>query len=81
MSFLVQGVFSSSSRTGCLILATVFQNELSNIRTLLLERFEPDDAYPLGIPVYMETPHPCSPLAQIEFETFDEVVEEPPCVF
>lgn len=56
---------------------TFSENELSNIRTLLLERFEPDDAYPLGIPVYMETPHPCSPLAQIEFETFDEVMAPP----
>ncbi|PHT34341.1 hypothetical protein CQW23_26141 [Capsicum baccatum] len=56
---------------------TFSENELSNIRTLLLERFEPDDAYPLGIPLYMETPHPCSPLAQIEFETFDEVMAPP----
>ncbi|KAJ8560366.1 hypothetical protein K7X08_004424 [Anisodus acutangulus] len=53
------------------------EDELSSIRKQLLERFEPDDAYPLGIPLYMETPHPCSPLAQIEFETFDEVMEPP----
>lgn len=73
MSFLVQDLFSFSSGTGCWILANVFQDELSSIRKQLLERFEPDDAYPLGIPLYMETPHTCSPLAQIEFETFDEV--------
>ncbi|XP_033517313.1 protein SEMI-ROLLED LEAF 2 isoform X3 [Nicotiana tomentosiformis] len=56
---------------------TLSQDELSSIRKQLLERFEPDDAYPLGIPLYMETPHPCSPLAQIEFETFDEVMAPP----
>lgn len=56
---------------------TLSEDELSSIRKQLLERFEPDDAYPLGIPLYMETPHPCSPLAQIEFETFDEVMGPP----
>ncbi|CAN4119820.1 unnamed protein product [Withania somnifera] len=56
---------------------TLSEDELSSIRKQLLERFEPDDAYPLGIPLYMETPHPCSPLAQIEFETFDEVMTLP----
>ncbi|XP_075100155.1 protein SEMI-ROLLED LEAF 2 isoform X2 [Nicotiana tabacum] len=56
---------------------TLSEDELSSIRKQLLERFEPDDAYPLGIPLYMETPHPCSPLAQIEFETFDEVMAPP----
>lgn len=56
---------------------TLSKDELSSMRKQLLERFEPDDAYPLGIPLYMETPHPCSPLAQIEFETFDEVMAPP----
>lgn len=56
---------------------TLSEDELPSIRKQLLERFEPDDAYPLGIPLYMETPHPCSPLAQIEFETFDEVMAPP----
>ncbi|OIS98662.1 hypothetical protein A4A49_07409 [Nicotiana attenuata] len=56
---------------------TLSEDELSSIRKQLLERFEPDDAYPLGIPLYMETPHPCSPLAQIDFETFDEVMASP----
>ncbi|XP_059291448.1 protein SEMI-ROLLED LEAF 2 isoform X1 [Lycium ferocissimum] len=56
---------------------TLLEDELASIRKQLLERFEPDDAYPLGIPLYMETPHPCSPLAQIEFETFDEVMAPP----
>lgn len=56
---------------------TLSEVELSSIRKQLWERFEPDDAYPLGIPLYMETPHPCSPLAQIEFETFDEVLATP----
>lgn len=50
-----------------------FQDELSSIKKQLLEGFSPDDAYPLGAPLFMETPRPCSPLAQIEFQAFEEV--------
>lgn len=39
----------------------------------LLQGFSPDDAYPFGAPLFMETPRPCSPLAQIEFQPFREV--------
>lgn len=39
----------------------------------LLLGFSPDDAYPLGGPLFMETPRPCSPLARMEFQAFDEV--------
>ncbi|XWS09313.1 hypothetical protein CRYUN_Cryun40dG0074800 [Craigia yunnanensis] len=50
------------------------EDELSNIRKQLLEGFSPDDAYPLGAPLFMETPRPCSPLAQMEFQAFEEIM-------
>ncbi|XP_058181566.1 protein SEMI-ROLLED LEAF 2 isoform X2 [Rhododendron vialii] len=50
------------------------EEELSSIRKQLLEGFSPDDAYPLGGPLFMETPRPCSPQAQMESQAFDEVM-------
>ncbi|KAK3034230.1 hypothetical protein RJ639_032810, partial [Escallonia herrerae] len=50
------------------------EDELSSIRQQLLEGFSPDDEYPLGVPLFMETPRPSSPHAQIEFQAFDEVI-------
>ncbi|TKY48337.1 EFR3-like B [Spatholobus suberectus] len=50
------------------------EDELSSIKNQLLQGFSPDDAYPLGPPLFMETPRPCSPLAQIEFPNFDEIM-------
>ncbi|TXG66349.1 hypothetical protein EZV62_007624 [Acer yangbiense] len=50
------------------------KDELSSIKKQLSEGFSPDDAYPLEVPLFMETPRPCSPLAQIEFQAFDEVM-------
>ncbi|MED6160367.1 hypothetical protein PIB30_050822 [Stylosanthes scabra] len=50
------------------------EDELSSIKEQLLQGFSPDDAYPLGPPLFMETPRPCSPLAQIEFPDFNEIV-------
>ncbi|XP_027356358.1 uncharacterized protein LOC113865798 isoform X2 [Abrus precatorius] len=49
-------------------------DELSSIKNQLVQGFSPDDAYPLGPPLFLETPRPCSPLAQIEFPDFDEIV-------
>lgn len=51
----------------------IYQDELSSIKNQLLQGFSPDDAYPLGPLSFMETPRPCSPLALIEFPSFDEV--------
>ncbi|KAK9665077.1 hypothetical protein RND81_14G088700 [Saponaria officinalis] len=51
------------------------EEELSDIRTQLLQEFSPDESYPLGVPLFMETPQPCSPLAMAEFQPFDEVSE------
>ncbi|KAK1356322.1 protein SEMI-ROLLED LEAF 2 [Heracleum sosnowskyi] len=48
------------------------EEELLSIKKQLLEGFSPDDAYPLGGPLFMETPRPCSPLARMEFQAFDE---------
>ncbi|XP_027356359.1 uncharacterized protein LOC113865798 isoform X3 [Abrus precatorius] len=50
------------------------EDELSSIKNQLVQGFSPDDAYPLGPPLFLETPRPCSPLAQIEFPDFDEIV-------
>ncbi|KAL2530073.1 ARM repeat superfamily protein [Forsythia ovata] len=50
------------------------EDELSNIKEQLLQRFSPDNAYPLGPPLFMDTPRPCSPLAHMEFQDLDEVM-------
>ncbi|XP_061990163.1 protein SEMI-ROLLED LEAF 2 isoform X2 [Rosa rugosa] len=50
------------------------EDELSSIKKQLLLGFSPDDAFPLGAPLFMETPRPCSPLAHIDFADFDEVM-------
>ncbi|KAL5082620.1 hypothetical protein RYX36_011041 [Vicia faba] len=50
------------------------EDELSSIKNQLLQGFSPDDAYPSGPPLFMETPRPGSPLAQIEFLDFDEIM-------
>ncbi|KAJ0093087.1 hypothetical protein Patl1_26346 [Pistacia atlantica] len=54
--------------------AKLSEDELSGIKEQLLEGFSPDDAYPLGAPLFMETPRPCSPLARMELQAFDEVM-------
>ncbi|XP_058094146.1 protein SEMI-ROLLED LEAF 2 [Magnolia sinica] len=48
------------------------EEDLSGMKKQLLQEFSPDDVFPLGAPLFMETPRPCSPLAQ-EFPPFDEV--------
>ncbi|CAJ1933321.1 unnamed protein product [Sphenostylis stenocarpa] len=50
------------------------EDELPAIKKQLVQGFSPDDAYPLGPPLFMETPGQSSPLAQIEFPDFDEIV-------
>ncbi|XP_068646363.1 protein SEMI-ROLLED LEAF 2-like isoform X2 [Aristolochia californica] len=50
------------------------EEELSVIRQQLMQEFSPDDAYPLGGPLFMETPRPCSPLPHKEFQSFDEII-------
>ncbi|KAJ4956302.1 hypothetical protein NE237_013085 [Protea cynaroides] len=50
------------------------EDELSSIKKQLVEGFSPDDAYPLGAPLFMETPQPCFPLAQMGFHAFDEIM-------
>ncbi|XP_022761675.1 LOW QUALITY PROTEIN: uncharacterized protein LOC111307761 [Durio zibethinus] len=50
------------------------EDELSSIKKQLLEGFSPDDVYPLGAPLFMETPRPCSPLALMEFQAFEEIM-------
>ncbi|RDX99298.1 Protein EFR3-like protein, partial [Mucuna pruriens] len=49
------------------------EDELFSIKNQLLQGFSPDDAYPSGPPLFMETPRPFSTLAQIEYPNFDEI--------
>ncbi|KAG9141787.1 hypothetical protein Leryth_026122 [Lithospermum erythrorhizon] len=49
-------------------------DKLASIKGQLLQGFSTDDAYPSGAPLFMETQRPCSPLAHMEFETFDEAI-------
>ncbi|XP_057544780.1 protein SEMI-ROLLED LEAF 2 isoform X2 [Amaranthus tricolor] len=53
--------------------AKLSEDELSGIEKQLLLGFSPDESYPLGGPLFMETPQPCSPLAQLNFQSADEV--------
>ncbi|GAA0169966.1 hypothetical protein LIER_24338 [Lithospermum erythrorhizon] len=50
------------------------EDKLASIKGQLLQGFSTDDAYPSGAPLFMETQRPCSPLAHMEFETFDEAI-------
>lgn len=50
------------------------EDELSSMKKQLLQGFSPDESYPLGAQLFMETPQPCSPLAQLELQSFDEVL-------
>ncbi|KAI4310765.1 hypothetical protein MLD38_035716 [Melastoma candidum] len=64
-------------------LATKFKHlpeeELSNMKRQILQEFSPDEAYPLGAPLIVDNPKPCSPLAQIDYPAFEE--EMPLVVF
>lgn len=51
------------------------EDELSSIKKQLLQGFSPDESYPLGAQLFMETPRPCSPLAQLELQAFDEAFD------
>lgn len=50
------------------------EKELMGIKEQLLMEFSPDDALPLGAPLFLETPKN-SPLAQTECLSFDEVMD------
>ena len=49
------------------------KDELSNIKTQILQGFSVDEAYPSGPSLFMETPGQFSPRDQIEFPDFDEI--------
>ncbi|XP_020531887.1 uncharacterized protein LOC18448561 isoform X2 [Amborella trichopoda] len=53
--------------------------ESSSIRQQLLEEFAPDDAYPLGSQLFMETPWPYSPSASKDQKPFDEIMSTSFC--
>lgn len=48
------------------------EDELSGMKNQLLTEFSPDDAYPFGAPLFMETPRPGSPLSKMALEYFEE---------
>lgn len=50
------------------------EEELSDLKKQFLQAFSPDEAYPLGAPLFMETPKPCSPLALVDSRAFDEAM-------
>ncbi|KAK1430463.1 hypothetical protein QVD17_13204 [Tagetes erecta] len=50
------------------------EEEQLNVKAQLSQEFSPDDEFPLGGPLFMETPLPCSPVAQTDFQAFDEVM-------
>ncbi|PIA29757.1 hypothetical protein AQUCO_05800089v1 [Aquilegia coerulea] len=52
----------------------ISEDELAGIKNQLFQGFSPDDAYPMGAGLLMETPRPCSPLARMVFQAFDEVL-------
>ncbi|XP_020093367.1 uncharacterized protein LOC109713618 isoform X2 [Ananas comosus] len=47
------------------------EEKLNGIKEQLLQEFSPDDAFPLGAPMFMDTPHPSIP-SQKESRLFDE---------
>uniref|UniRef100_A0A7C9EM62 Uncharacterized protein n=2 Tax=Opuntia streptacantha TaxID=393608 RepID=A0A7C9EM62_OPUST len=49
------------------------EDELSRIKKQLLRDFSPDESYPIGAP-FMETPEPFSHLAELESQSFDEIL-------
>lgn len=55
--------------------AKLSEDELLRIKEQLQQGFSPDDSFPLGMPLFMETPCSSSPLALIEFHSFDEVMD------
>ncbi|KAI3746590.1 hypothetical protein L6452_09025 [Arctium lappa] len=66
----LQGMSLSGISGICIILL----EELLNMRALLSQCFLPDDEYPSGAPLFLETPQPCSPVSQMDFQAFDEVM-------
>ncbi|XP_031476158.1 protein SEMI-ROLLED LEAF 2 isoform X2 [Nymphaea colorata] len=50
------------------------EDEFSSIHKQLLEEFSLDDAFPLGAPLFMDTPKPGSPFASKNYESFDEMM-------
>ncbi|KAF3458013.1 hypothetical protein FNV43_RR02676 [Rhamnella rubrinervis] len=54
--------------------AKLSEDELLGIKKQLTQGFSPDDGYPLGAPLFMDTPRPCSPLAHLDLEDFGEVM-------
>ncbi|OVA06282.1 hypothetical protein BVC80_8399g4 [Macleaya cordata] len=56
------------------IFCELSQDELLDIEKQLVQGFSPDDDYPLGTALFMETPKSSSPLAQMEFQAFDELM-------
>ncbi|KAJ6834357.1 uncharacterized protein M6B38_335440 [Iris pallida] len=48
------------------------EDDLIGIKEQILQGFSPEDAFPLGAPLFIDTPYWCSPLAQKECEYFDE---------
>lgn len=55
------------------------EEELVGMKKQISQGFSPDDAYPLGSSLFMETPKPSSPAMLVSIQAFDE--EETPELF
>ena len=51
--------------------------KFNGIEEQLLQEFSLDDSFPLGAPLFMETPHYCSMYAEKDDHCFDEVPTDP----
>ncbi|KAK4254858.1 hypothetical protein QN277_007940 [Acacia crassicarpa] len=57
--------------------ANLSEDEVFCLKKQLAESFLPDEAYPRGARLFMETPGPCFPVAEIEFQDFDAMMTTP----
>lgn len=51
----------------------LLEQELMSIRQQLQQEFSSDDVFPLGTPMFMDTPNAYSPFEHTESESFDEI--------
>ncbi|KAL5702901.1 hypothetical protein ACHQM5_028062 [Ranunculus cassubicifolius] len=56
------------------IFGNLSEDELADIKNEMFQGFSPDESYPMGAGLLTETPRPCSPLARMVYQAFDEVM-------
>ncbi|MQL74847.1 hypothetical protein Taro_007208 [Colocasia esculenta] len=48
--------------------------DLQSMKEQIFQGFSPEDVFPLGGPLFMETPKPCSPLTQNDSQAYDKIM-------